>query len=125
MNRFHTTLIALAVFALFVAGCAAIPVEDGGDADIETAVQATLTAVAIVAADDGSAVETESDLSTPQPAVDEADAPAGTPQPSQPADAPQVVLPPQVTDFNPVPRPAASKGDPEAPVVMYEWSDYT
>ena len=39
------------------------------------------------------------------------------------ADA-SLVLPPRLSNFDPIPRPATSIGDPDAPVVMYEWSDY-
>ena len=39
--------------------------------------------------------------------------------------APNLVLPPLVNGFDPAPRPASSKGNPDAPVVIYEWSDYT
>ena len=35
------------------------------------------------------------------------------------------VLPPLIPDFAPADRPASSLGDPQAPVVIYEWSDYT
>ena len=98
-------LLIIAVAAL--SACAA-PAEDSQSA-ISAAVEATLTVVAA-----------EGDTA-PDPAAAEAEK---TPKP-QAAASTAVVLPPLVADFDPAPRPASSMGDPNAPVVIYEWSDYT
>ena len=96
--------LLLAVAVLFLAACNAAP----GDA----AVEATPTVV--------SGPESPAD---PPPADGSR---AGEAEESSPAPAaPAIPLPPLVKDFTPEPRPASSKGDPQAPVVMYEWSDYT
>ena len=121
MNRTYTILLTVIV-GLLIAGCAAVPSTD--QQQVEMAVEATLTAVA------GPADEGEATSSTPAagegtPAPEqEATAAVSTPQPQQPA-AGTITLPPLVPDFNPEPRPAATLGDPDAPIVMYEWSDYT
>ena len=111
----------LVLLSLAIAGCSSSS-QDNQDAieasvqatlaaqgDIETAVQATLTAIA---SESGSAAET----TDPPPASSSASASSV---------APSVVLPPEINGFNPAPRPASSMGDPNAPVVIYEWSDYT
>ena len=118
MKRIFLVLVVLILAAVIYSGCAAAPAPASDEAQVEAAVEATLTAVA--------GVKTE-DLSTPAPVETESDNDLPTIEEAgqQQAAAADVILPPQVQDFDPVPRPAASRGDPDAPVVMYEWSDYT
>ena len=105
-HRFIVITLLLLAASLALAACGAASPKD--DAAISTAVEATLTAVAAQAGEDAPAV-TPSPKSSVEP----------------PAAQPGVVLPPIVNGFDPAPRPASSKGDPNAPVVIYEWSDYT
>ena len=99
--------IILLLSLVLLAACG-VPVVTDSQAEIDAAVQATLTAVAVSPAAD--------DNATPAPAL------AETPTP---ADVSGLVLPPQIPDFQPAPRPASTKGDIDAPLVMYEWSDFT
>ena len=114
-------LILLIVGVLVAAGCAApVPTTaPDGQKAIEDAVQATLTAVATNAA--------PLTTGTPDPAA--AETPEPSPQPavaSTPAAATgEFILPPSLSNFNPTDRPLSSKGEADAPVVMYQWSDYT
>ncbi len=98
--------LLLLTAAIILSACAA-PQAENPDA-VAAAVEATLTAVAADAA----------------PSPSQATPPA-TPSDPPPAAAPNLVLPPLVNGFDPAPRPASSKGNPDAPVVIYEWSDYT
>ncbi len=118
--RIPTLFVLVLLMLLLITGCTAPPPQ-GSQPDVEAAVQATLTAIA-----------TESDLgsatTSPEPAAtlkasasDVQVEPKTTPAP---AVARPLVLPPQVENFDPALRPASSKGDPNAPVVIYEWSDY-
>ena len=72
---------------------------------VSAAVEATLTSIAASENEDNAPI-------------------SPTPTPEPPAFAPSI-LPPLVDNFAPAPRPASSQGDPNAPVVIYEWSDYT
>ena len=108
--------ILLILLALVAAACTPARPTAPPAADIEAAVQATLTAVA-------AATET-----TATPAPDDTPAPAAvaiTTEVSTPAAASSLVLPPQIPNFNPTLREEKGRGDRAAPVVMYEWSDYT
>ncbi len=105
-NRIPTLLLFL-IAAIILSACAA-PQAENPDA-VAAAVEATLTAVA-------------ADAAAPSPSQA---TPPATPSDPQPTAAPNLVLPPLVNGFDPAPRPASSKGDPDAPVVIYEWSDYT
>jgi len=118
MFRHRTFFAPLLLIIVIVAlsACAA-PAEDS-QAVISSAVEATLTAVV---ADNVSATAIPTDDS---PATVEASGAEKTPG-AQAAVSTNAVLPPLVADFDPAPRPASSKGDPNAPVVIYEWSDYT
>lgn len=112
-------LLVLTLLALAGCGSSSSDTQDAANAqnDIEMAVQATLTAIA---SESGPASET-TDSDPPTASI-------GTPAASSASASsvtPSVVLPPQLNDFNPAPRPASSMGDPNAPVVIYEWSDYT
>ncbi|NOZ49056.1 MAG: hypothetical protein GXP37_03280 [Chloroflexi bacterium] len=113
----------LPLLLLLLGACAAPSTQTPDQqATIDAAVQATLAAAPSPAAA----------ASTPEPKATSA-APAQTSTAPSPADstpspepaAQQVIIPPLVNDFDPAPRPASSLGDPDAPVVMYEWSDYT
>lgn len=106
-------LLALILLGLFLAGCAApVAAPQDDQAQIDAAVQATLTAVA---------AQAPLPTAAPAPASDS----TPVPDPEQPAAAPSIALPPQIPGFRAAPRPISSLGDPAAPVVMYEWSDYT
>ena len=122
-KRFPVVLIALLLLALFLAGCNNVPAPPAAaPADqvaVDTAVEATLTAVA----DSGQEENTEP-VATTAPAAPDPESTATPDAPQQGAD-PGIIMPPTVPDFQPSARPAASMGDPEAPVVIYEWSDYT
>lgn len=63
------------------------------------------------------------DVATPAPA---ASAPTATraPFPTTDASGPYI-LPPTIPNFVAADRPTRSQGEATAPVVMYEWSDYT
>ena len=121
MKRLPVVLVTFLLLALFLAACNNVPAPPAADpadgqASVDAAVEATLTAVA--ESDQGEHVD-----ATPQAG------PTDTVEPdpeslSTPA-APGIVVPPIVPDFQPAERPITSKGDPEAPVVIYEWSDYT
>lgn len=109
VSRFVLMLLLL-LGVLVVAGCAAaVPTTaPDGQKTIEDAVQATLTAVAAGA----------------EVAVTATPAPAATS--TLPAAATgELVLPETIPSFNPKDRPQATIGDANAPVVMYQWSDYT
>ncbi len=108
-NRFIVSGVFLLLAALALAACGASGGQDS--AAVSSAVKATLTAVAAE----------NVPVASPQSAQDSSQAsPASTP--IAPA---RVALPPLVNGFDPEPRPASAKGDPNAPVVIYEWSDYT
>ena len=122
MKRLPVVIVALLLLSLFLAGCNNVPVppaaESADQTAVDAAVEATLTAI----------TESESgENEDPAQQVDSTNeqASASTPDAPQPGAAPGIVLPPTVPDFQPSARPAASKGDPDAPVVIYEWSDYT
>ncbi|RME81523.1 MAG: hypothetical protein D6775_13365 [Caldilineae bacterium] len=112
-------VLPLILLAVVLAGRGSLSGSDSEEA-IARSVEATLTAIAGAAP--AQVAETPA-IATPT-AAPAASAPTGQPDPTGPA-APAITLPPEVADFNPRPRPASSKGDPEAPVVIYEWSDYT
>lgn len=120
-------MLLLLAGVLVAAGCAApIPTAaPDGQKTIEEAVQATLTAVAgnaaPVATDTPAPAAATPSEPSPQPAA------AATPVATAPADSGsgEFVLPGTIPNFNPKDRPQSSKGDANAPVVMYEWSDYT
>ncbi|RME83554.1 MAG: hypothetical protein D6775_07800 [Caldilineae bacterium] len=125
-HRYLPLFLLLALMLL--AACASPQVQDN-EAAVEAAVEATLTAVAPGAGGDVPA-PTEAPTATLPPT--EQAIPTDTPEPEpQPASeqpeqpAPVVIMPPTVADFAPALIPAKAMGDPEAPVVMYEWSDYT
>lgn len=105
--RLLLLLIAL-ILPVMIGACGARPVEDP-QAAIEAAVQATLTAVA---------ASPTAPSATPGPTA----AAVATPRPTPAA---QVILPPALPNFAAAERPAASKGQADAPLVMYEWADYT
>ncbi|MCS7039028.1 MAG: DsbA family protein [Anaerolineae bacterium] len=104
--RLLLMLIGLTV-PVVIGACGARPAEDP-QAAIEAAVQATLTAVAASPA---------APPTTPGPT-----AAVATPRPTP---AVQVILPPAIPNFTATERPAATKGQADAPLVMYEWADYT
>jgi protein-disulfide isomerase len=97
------------VLPVVLAACNARPAGDP-QATIEAAVQATLTAV----------VPSPAAPSPPTPSP--VAAAVATPRPTP---ASRVILPPAIPNFAPAERPAASKGQADALIVMYEWSDYT
>jgi|GEM_PF-4968688 len=111
-------LLVLAALVLAACGGRGADKNDDQQAAIAAAVEATLTVVAV---DDASAGES----STEETLIEET--PDAGQEPATPAPIPvsNVTLPPAVNNFDPAPRPASSMGDPNAPVVMYEWSDYT
>jgi len=111
-------LLVLAVFALAACGGKGTDEKDDNQAQISAAVEATLT---VIAAEDAAPPALSSEETLIEETPDASEAPA-TPASIQVSN---VTLPPAVNDFNPIPRPASSMGDPNAPVVMYEWSDYT
>ena len=113
-KRFLALPVFLLLLLAIAAACAAPVATD--QASIDQAVQATLTAVV---------AEPGTPADTPSPETVTDDAAQATPIPDAPAAIPQMVLPPEVPNFDPVLRPDKSLGDPNAPVVMYEWSDYT
>ncbi len=116
-------LLLLSLLALLLGACAA-PATSTPDqqATIEAAVQATLMAAQVTTpAPETPAAPAESPGTTSGPTT--TPQPPSTPQPQEAAQ--RVILPPLVKNFNPAPRPASTLGDPQAPVVMYEWSDYT
>ncbi len=128
MKRLPIVFIAVLLLTLFVVGCSNLPAppaaQPGDQEAVDVAVEATLTAIA--------ESDSAKSVSTPAPVPD----PTSTEEEVKPdsvstPDAPEevspsgLVLPPSITDFDPVARPASSKGDPDAPVVIYEWSDYT
>ncbi|MCP4168538.1 MAG: hypothetical protein GY759_21960 [Chloroflexi bacterium] len=126
---FIVLVVLLALFASACTGQLPAASQDTG-AEVQAAVEATLTAV--VQSESEKVEDTASDspeAAAPRspgdtvPAID--DNPPTAESEQMQAVAPAIVLPPIVENFNPVPRPAATLGDPEAPVVMYEWSDYT
>lgn len=107
MSHKRSLFILLALLAgvlLLVVGCTQpLPAPPSNpQATIEGAVQATLTAVAV----------------TPAPAA------AVTTTPET-VDAGPLILPPIIPNFKVNERAESTKGDANAPVVMYEWSDYT
>ncbi len=106
-NRLLTLSFALLIAATLLSACATSQPQDSEA--VAMAVEATLTAVAANEASPNSPAATPS---------------AVTPPPDAPT-TPKTILPPRVNGFDPAPRPASSKGDPNAPVVIYEWSDYT
>jgi len=128
MKRLPIILVAMLLLTLFVVGCNGIPAppaapQEGQNA-VDVAVEATLTAIA------GSEAEESESIPTPQPdpitAPEEGEVVSeSTQEPREEGSPSGLVLPPSVTDFQPAARPAASKGAPDAPVVIYEWSDYT
>jgi len=122
-KRFPVGLIVLLLLALFLAGGNNVPAPPAAaPADqvvVDAAVEATLTAVA-----DSGQEENAEPVATPTPAAPDPESTA-TPDAPQQGDDLGIIMPPTVPDFQPLARPAASKGDPEAPVVIYEWSDYT
>ncbi len=140
---FIVLVVLLALFASACTGQLPVASQDTG-AEVQAAVEATLTAVVQsesekiedsangspeAGAPESEAGAPESEADAPKspgdtvPAIDD-NPPTAEPEQMQ-AVAPSIVLPPIVTDFNPIPRPAASMGELDAPVVMYEWSDYT
>ena len=126
VSRF-VLLLLLLVGVLVVTGCAAPVPTSAPDSQkaVEEAVQATLTAVATnaapVATDTPAPAAATTSEPSPQPAT------ASTPVATAPAvsGSGEFVLPGTIPNFNPTDRPQASKGDAKAPVVMYQWSDYT
>ena len=115
MNRLHTTFLALLLLALLVAACAA-PTTDSSDPQaVEQAVAATLTAVA--EGDDSAEPATAENR---DPAPEPASAATDTPEPAEETggetDTPDLVLPPQVTDFDDVflSRPSVSMSERNA-----------
>ena len=98
--------ILLIAIAAVLSACAASPQAPTADdpTAVAAAVEATLTAIAASGQDN---------------------TPTATPTPPDTSAQAPVILPPLVDGFDPAPRPASSKGDPNAPVVIYEWSDYT
>ncbi len=101
----------LLLSAILLLSACTMGAEPSDSQAIAAAVEATLTAVAV------DVTAQPSPQSTPsQPSQDEN--PKGE-------DAINLVLPPKVDGFAPAARPASAKGDPNAPVVIYEWSDYT
>jgi len=122
MKRFPVVFIAVLLLTLFLVGCSNVPAPAAAAPDdqvaLDVAVEATLTAIA-----ESDPEESEGSVQLANPT--NAPASASTPDASQQDAAPSIVLPPTVPDFQPLARPDASKGDPEAPVVIYEWSDYT
>ncbi len=109
-KRTYLVLLALLVSVLVAAGCAQPLPSGDSQATIDDAVQATLTAVAAATA----AAETPA----PKPVAVTTATPASR-------DAGALILPPVISNFNATARAENTKGDAEAPVVMYEWSDYT
>jgi len=120
MKRFPVVFIAVLLLTLFLVGCSNVPAPAAAAPDdqaaLDVAVEATLTAIA-----ESEPRDSEDSAQQANPT----DASASTPDASQQGAAPSIVMPPTVHDFQPSARLAASKGDPEAPVVIYEWSDYT
>ncbi len=131
-----TLFLLIVVAALALAACAVPPPAGSGQKNIEEAVQATLTAVAAAgtpaatsqaAPAEGTAapVATSGPAAakpaegTPQPAA------ATTPEPTLDLSQGKFVMPGTIPNFKAAERPASSKGDANAPVVMYEWSDFT
>ncbi len=122
-KRFVPILLLLVVLAL--AACTQAPAAPDQQATIEAAVQATLAANTPETAPTTTPIpQAETPQATDTPAPGPTQAAANTPTP-QPETAQRVILPPSVKDFNPELRPASTIGDLQAPVVMYEWSDYT
>ncbi len=120
-RHYLLSALLLALTALVLTACGgrgADKNDDAQQAEIAAAVEATLT---VVAADDASADGSSTDESLI------AETPDASQDPPTPPPIPisNVTLPPAVNNFDPAPRPASSMGDPNAPVVMYEWSDYT
>ncbi len=106
-------LIFLPLFllsAILLLSACTMGTEPSDSQAIAAAVEATLTAVAVDVTAQPSPQTTPS-----QSSQDE--------NPKE--DAVNLVLPPKVDGFAPAARPASAKGDPNAPVVIYEWSDYT
>jgi hypothetical protein len=130
MKRLPVILTALLLLALFLAGCNNVPAPPAAELADQIAVDAAATAT-LTAVNSGETVEpapqpVPTDAPAPNATTAPADGePASTPSAPQQGDAPNIILPPTVPDFQPVARPASSRGDPEAPVVIYEWSDYT
>ena len=122
MKRLPVVLVALLLLALFLAGCNNVPAPlaaaPADQAAVDAAVEATLTAVTEL--EPG-----ENEEPAQQANPTNAPASASTPDAPQQGAAPGIIMPPTVPDFQPSARPAASRGDPEASVVIYEWSDYT
>lgn len=128
MKRLPIVFLAVLLLTFFLVGCSDVPlappVAPSDQAAVDTAVAATLTAIVEVDSEESDSAPTPqtADTATPevvaqatQPATGESDDVVST----------DIILPPSVTDFDPAARPASSKGDPDAPVVIYEWSDYT
>ncbi|MCO6451791.1 MAG: hypothetical protein J5I90_13485 [Caldilineales bacterium] len=118
----HLFLLFTSLALIVILAACGTPVVDQ-QADIDQAVEATLTVIA--SADGGQ-------QGTPVPAEaqpTQTDEPTtsvqSTPTPRDPASIPAMVLPPLVNNFAPTARPAKTMGEPDAPVVLYEWSDYT
>ncbi|NOX61492.1 MAG: hypothetical protein GXP42_06040 [Chloroflexi bacterium] len=123
MIRSFFPLAAVVAATMFLAACApaAAPpeTEPRDQAAIDAAVQATLTAVAQAQPNDAAPSPTADSQTPTAPTV----RPTATTAP--PPSAASIVLPPEVKDFEAVINPVKTKGDANAPVVMYEWSDYT
>jgi len=128
MKRLSLVFLAVLLLALFLIGCSNVPLAPpmapSDQAAVDTAVAATLTAIVEVDSEESDSAPTPQTADTATPdVVAQATQPAtGDSDDVVPTD---IILPPFVTDFDPVARPASSKGDPDAPVVIYEWSDYT
>ncbi len=126
MKRLPILGIAVLLLALVVVGCNNIPappsVPSDDQAAVDVAVEATLTAIAGSENSDKTPAPQAEATAAP---VDSDQADTSTPEAAENISATGLVLPPSITDFDPAARPAATKGEPDAPVVIYEWSDYT
>ena len=123
MKRLPVVFIAMLLLTLFLVGCSNVPAPPpavpSDQAAVDAAVAATLTAIA--------QADSEERGSTPSPSSDATTAPSSLSTPGAPAEgaSSQLILPASVPDFAPAVRPASSKGNTDAPVVIFEWSDYT